>query len=95
MNAHPNEIVLDVSELEPCEPLERTLEACAHLPAGSYLRVLHRREPFPLYELLSAQGLCYRTRQNSEAAFEIFIWGAEDTAAVAALEASTGIEVSH
>lgn len=48
---------LDVSELEPCEPLERTLAAITLLETGDYLRVLHRREPHLLYPLLEKAGL--------------------------------------
>ena len=51
------ELWLDVSELEPCEPLERTLAALAGLGSGDYLRVLHRREPRLLFPLLERQGL--------------------------------------
>lgn len=50
------EYCLDVSNLEPCEPLERTLAAVARLEAGDYLRILHRREPHLLYPLLEKEG---------------------------------------
>lgn len=43
---------LDVSELEPCEPLERTIEAIKRLKRGDVLRIVHRREPHLLYPLL-------------------------------------------
>ncbi|WP_172838775.1 DUF2249 domain-containing protein [Solemya velesiana gill symbiont] len=37
------ERLLDVSELEPCEPMEQTLQAVDTLEQGEYLRVIHRR----------------------------------------------------
>ena len=46
------EHLLDVSTLEPCEPLELTLSATRDLSTGDYLKVVHRREPHPLFPLL-------------------------------------------
>ena len=72
---------LDVSDLEPCEPLQRTLAALQTLKEGDYLRVLHRREPHLLYPLLEKSGFEWRTREGGEAAFEILIWPQRDRAA--------------
>jgi len=47
---------LDVSQLPPPEPLEQTLDALAELPAGDRLLLCHRRQPFPLYDLLRRMG---------------------------------------
>jgi uncharacterized protein (DUF2249 family) len=47
---------LDVSDLPPPEPLERALDALAELPVGDRLLLLHRRQPFPLYDLLRRMG---------------------------------------
>lgn len=43
---------LDVSDLEPPEPMERILDALDEMPAEDCLRVRHRREPYPLYNNL-------------------------------------------
>jgi hypothetical protein len=67
--------VLDVSSLEPPGPLERILDALTDLPQGQSLCVLHRREPFPLYDLLRPMGYRWRTR-GKEDRFEILIWAA-------------------
>ncbi len=72
------ETVLDVSALEPPEPLERVLAAVAELQPGERLRILHRREPFPLYELLERDGFTYRVLQGEKTAYEILIWHADD-----------------
>ena len=80
------ERLLDVSELEPCEPLERTLAACSELTAGEYLRVLHRREPYPLYGLLDKQGLAHHTRSGADTSCEILIWHSDDVVAREAVQ---------
>jgi uncharacterized protein (DUF2249 family) len=84
------EQTLDVSMLEPCEPLNRTLAAIMELSEGDYLRVIHRREPHLLYPLLEKQGFSRLTvAGHSEAAFDIYIWRQQDTAAEAAVHSAT------
>ncbi|MEW7978783.1 MAG: DUF2249 domain-containing protein [Candidatus Sedimenticola endophacoides] len=73
--------VLDVSMLEPCEPLERTLEAIAGLAPGDYLLVLHRRRPNLPFPLLEQAGFCWHCREGGAAGYEIFIWRQGDAAA--------------
>lgn len=65
---------LDVSMLEPCEPLERTLEATRQLGEGDYLRVIHRREPNLLYPLLRESGFVWRCCPGGSSGVQIFIW---------------------
>ena len=72
------EQTLDVSNLEPCEPLERTLEAMRKLNAGDYLKVLHRREPHLLYPLLEKSGFSWRCQQGEVSKYEILIWCQDD-----------------
>jgi uncharacterized protein (DUF2249 family) len=72
---------LDVSELEPCEPLERTLEAVTRLKTGDFLRVLHRREPHLLYPLLEKSGFTWSTRAAETGRYEILIWRQGDPGA--------------
>jgi uncharacterized protein (DUF2249 family) len=67
---------LDVSALEPPEPLERILDALADLPAGDWLRVRHRREPYPLYGMLRNMHYHWHTRSHGPDDFEILIWPA-------------------
>ena len=64
---------LDVSSLEPPEPMQRVLEALFHLAADDRLLVLHRREPFPLYDILRRMGYRWETT-GTEGRFEIVIW---------------------
>jgi len=70
----PDIISIDVSELEPPEPMERTLAHLKQLQAGQLLRVRHRREPFPLYPLLEQAGFKYCCVQIGPEIFLIYIW---------------------
>ena len=67
--------ILDVSTLEPPGPMERILDSLTDLPQGQSLCVRHRREPFPLYDLLRRMGYQWRTR-GEDGRFEILIWAA-------------------
>ncbi len=78
------EILLDVSELEPPEPLTLTLEAAEDLAAGQYLRMLHRRDPCMLYGNLDDNGFKYIQREGTTTAVELFIWREDDAEAAAA-----------
>ncbi len=60
------EILLNVSTLPAPEPFQRITEALATLPEGARLRVLHRREPFPLYPRLLAAGFHYRVEHEPD-----------------------------
>jgi uncharacterized protein (DUF2249 family) len=68
------ELQLDVSGLEPPEPLERILDALDQLAAGDCLRARLRREPFPLYGFLQRLGYAWRTERTGEVAYEVLIW---------------------
>ncbi|GLQ31943.1 DUF2249 domain-containing protein [Litoribrevibacter albus] len=67
-------IHLDVSELEPPEPMVCILEALPKLSPGEVLCVHHRREPFPLYQKLASLGFDFKTIQQTEARYQIHIW---------------------
>ncbi|BAU46837.1 hypothetical protein SVA_0255 [Sulfurifustis variabilis] len=78
------ERVIDVSALPPPEPLERALAALPALSRGEYLRMLHWREPFPLYAILPDLGFAYAVRAGRRAPYEILIWRRGDAEAEAA-----------
>jgi len=67
-------IRIDVSELEPPEPMERILTQLRQLQAGQLLRVRHRREPFPLYPMLEQAGYKHCSMSSGTEAFLIYIW---------------------
>lgn len=64
--------VYDVSALEHPEPLEIMTSALKEAREGKLLLMIHRREPFPLYEIIKAQNLHYHTHKIGER-FYIFI----------------------
>lgn len=68
---------VDVSDLEPPEPLDRILSELGTLGTHQVLKVRHRREPHPLYALLEAQGFRHLCRQRGEGDFRIYIWHGE------------------
>lgn len=74
--------VLDVSRLEPPEPLERVLDALAALLPGDRLHVLHRRDPLPLYDLLRGMGYAWETA-GGDGRYEILIWPLKDACGTA------------
>ena len=82
----PDEFLLDVSELEPPEPLELTLEAAEQLKPGQYLRMLHRRTPCILYGNLDDNNFKYFQRKGSTTAVEVFIWRENDAEAASAVQ---------
>jgi len=83
-DSRASEILLDVSDLEPPEPLTQTLEAAENLAAGQYLRMLHRRDPCMLYGNLDDNGFKYIQREGKTTAVELFIWREDDAEAEAA-----------
>lgn len=66
-------VELDVRHLEAPEPMKAVLQALQNLPAQSWLKVVHRREPFPLYQILSENGFRFH-RQVIADGFQIAIW---------------------
>lgn len=68
---------LDVSKLEPPEPMEQIIDALADMPEDDWLRVHHRREPYPLYNMLSQAGYRWMTVCHAIDDFEILIWRAD------------------
>ncbi len=89
------EVLLDVSELEPPEPLVQTLDAAEQLQPGQYLRMLHRREPYPLYSNLDESHFRHYTRPGASAAVEVFIWSENDAEAASAVQAIIDVSHSH
>jgi len=78
--------LIDVTGLEPPQPLERVLAAIEALSEGDYLHVRHHREPFLLYPILENRGFAFLTRLGRDAPFEIFIWRRGDEPARIAVQ---------
>ena len=67
------DLVVDARGLPPPEPMERVLDALETCRPGQQLRLLIHREPYPLYELLSARGIEWRSRPLADGCYEILI----------------------
>lgn len=70
----PRILELDVSDLEPCEPLERVLAALEVMEADQALCMIHRRKPLPLLPILEQRGFDYRLEELEEARIHLYIW---------------------
>ncbi len=90
MSAPDRELFLDVSHLEPPEPLVRALAEAERLGPGQYMRMLHRREPCLLYPNLDKRGFSHLTRSSAGGRFEVFIWNRGDDAARRAVLTAAG-----
>ncbi len=87
------EQLLDVSEMEPPEPLVLVMEAAEALDPGTWLRMRHRRHPCLLYDNLTQRGFDSLTRSRGGEAVEVFIWRSGDAeAAVGARSAFDAAE---
>ncbi|AGA32933.1 hypothetical protein TVNIR_1260 [Thioalkalivibrio nitratireducens DSM 14787] len=71
------EIRLDVRDLPPPEPMQQVLDRLPELAPGDLLRMLHRRDPYPLYPILKDMGFAHTVRHRLEVPFEILIWRAD------------------
>ena len=69
---------VDVSELSPPEPMTEILTALSRLNQGDCLLVIHRRQPFPLYEKLLQQGWAYHCQIHNDENISLFIYRQKD-----------------
>src|SRR5690606_35855937 len=66
-------IVLDVRDLEPPEPMVRTLEALERMPRGKTLLQINVRVPQFLLPKLDERGFVYDIREQSPDLVRLFI----------------------
>ena len=66
-------ILIDARELEHPVPLEMAVDAFKNLLGSEVIHFINRREPLPLFEILSKNGGFYFSRQNSEGVWHIHI----------------------
>ena len=67
-------VSINVSELEPPEPMERIFASLQQLQAGQLLRVRHRREPFPIYSMLDQASYQHYCIDLGAETYLIYIW---------------------
>lgn len=65
--------ILDARDLEPPEPMVRTMAALDELAASEKLLVLLPREPYPLYRALELNGFSWQTRRQADGTVEVLI----------------------
>ena len=75
-----DEIVLDATTLEPPEPLRRATEILQQLSRGQYLRMVHRRLPYPLFDICSQLGIDYRHFSGEQDSWVMLFWRRDDPA---------------
>jgi hypothetical protein len=76
------EVTLDASEMEPPEPFDRATEILRQLEPGQYLRMLHRRVPYPLFEFCQALSLTHSVIEGAATPYEIIIYFPADEQAL-------------
>lgn len=57
-------ILLDTRELDHPVPLEMATEAFKRLTDGEVIHMIHRREPIPLFEIITKNGGRYLSREE-------------------------------
>lgn len=73
-----DEVYLNVSRLAPPEPMTKILKSLSALESEQYLKVSHRRQPFPLFPILLENNWAYRVLVHSDDHVSIFIFHEQD-----------------
>ncbi len=76
------ETTLDARDMAPPEPFDKATAVLRQLQPGQYLRMLHRRVPYPLFEFGRAMSLAYTVNEDTAAACEIIIYFPADEQAL-------------
>lgn len=71
-------IELDVSDLAPPEPMEKIIFHLAKLANQHYLKVYHRRLPYPLFKVLVENGWQYYHQETKQGGYIIYIYRKND-----------------
>ncbi|MDD5053649.1 MAG: DUF2249 domain-containing protein [Sulfuricurvum sp.] len=66
-------IVLDTRELDHPMPLEIVTDAFKNLGNAQIIHMIHRREPIPLFEIITKNGGHYLSYEDSEQIWHIYI----------------------
>jgi uncharacterized protein (DUF2249 family) len=66
-------IELDVRELDHPLPLEMAINAFKKLSGCEVIHMIHRREPIPLFEIITKNGGYYCSRQSNDGIWHITI----------------------
>lgn len=66
-------ILLDTRELDHPVPLERAVNAFKKLSGDEVIHMIHRREPLPLFEIITKNGGRYLSVREGETLWHIYI----------------------
>ncbi len=75
----PQELFINVSEYDAPEPFEKVLQLVSEMKDGEYIRVLHRKKPLPLVQMLQENGFDYCILPGQQTQWEIIIWNIKDS----------------
>ncbi|MDD2368416.1 MAG: DUF2249 domain-containing protein [Sulfuricurvum sp.] len=66
-------ILLDTRELDHPIPLEMAVDAFKNLRNSEVIHMIHRREPTPLFEIITKNGGTYLSYEDAEYIWHIYI----------------------
>jgi uncharacterized protein (DUF2249 family) len=66
-------VELDVRELDHPLPMEMAIDAFKKLSNSEVIHIIHRRNPTPLFEILTNNGGFYHTHQSDEHTWHVYI----------------------
>ena len=68
------EIRLDTKELPSPEPMQAVINSLHKIDNFTYIKMIHRMEPKPLFNILKNNGFDYIVKFSSEQEIEIYIF---------------------
>lgn len=66
-------IILDTRELDHPIPLEMAIDAFKKLRGDTVIHMIHRREPIPLFEIITKNGGRYLSYEENATVWHIYI----------------------
>ena len=66
--------IVDCRELMHPEPMVRILEEVALLEDDRPILMIHRHEPFPLYQKLEERNCNHETKMSEDGTVQVLIW---------------------
>ena len=76
---------MDVSELEPPEPYGLAIDILSGMPEATILNMIHRKEPYPLYQTALEMGFEHKTIFLSDGLVQIQFWHKGENIALSSL----------
>ena len=73
-------VTLNVCDLEPPAPMQKIMQAVSSLTDDEVIWVKHRREPIPLFNMLTKQNIPWHHHQIADNTHHIFIWSSNNKA---------------